>query len=102
MYAARLCHISLKIIRNLRGIRMNDTAVAETEQIISQFADDAALFLECSEECLQEVVNTVTYVEKLIGLKLSYDKSCIYRVGSLNTLKLCCTHKKSSNGRMGI
>ena len=63
---------------NIKGITMNNV-----EFIISQFADDTGLYLEYDECTLQACVNTLTMVEENLGLKVSYDKTCIYRIGSL-------------------
>ena len=51
--------------------------------VISQFADDTAIFLSFSEECLEETLATLARLERNTGLKISYVKSTIYRLGSL-------------------
>ena len=56
---------------------------AETTHVISQFADDAALFLTFSEECINAAIETLTRVECNTGLRISYEKTCIYRISSL-------------------
>ena len=68
------------IINNplIKGIKMNNA-----EMVISQFADDTGLFIEYSEVSLGECVKVLTCVEANMGLKVSYEKTCIYRIGSL-------------------
>ena len=73
----------IKNNKKIKGIKLNDGMKGETKMIISQFADDAALFLHFSEECINAVIDTLMYVESCTGLKVSYDKTCVYRVGSL-------------------
>ena len=65
------------------GINLNDNSKSEVRHVITQFADDTGLFLMYSEDCLNAVIDTLAYVEKNTGLKVSYDKTCIYRIGSL-------------------
>ena len=74
----------------IRGIKIRDV-----ETVISQFADDSSLFLEYSQEVLTEALNVMQRVEDNIGLTINYDKTSIYRVGSLQyTDAQLYTHKK--------
>ena len=59
----------------------------EIEHVITQFADDTTLFLEFSEECICETVKALTYVENNTGLKISYEKTNVYCIGSLKNSK---------------
>ena len=70
-------------IRNnsrIKGIHIHKNDVSN---VISQFADDTALFLMYSETVLQEAINTLTRIECNTGLKISYEKTNIYHIGSL-------------------
>ena len=51
--------------------------------VITQFADDTGLFLMYTEACTNATLRTLLHVEKNTGLKVSYEKMTIYRVGSL-------------------
>ena len=62
----------------IRGIQM----VSELEYIISQFVDDTTLFLKYSENCINAVLQTLAQIESNTGLKISYEKTTIYRVCS--------------------
>ena len=62
---------------------MSDAVKGEVEYIISQFADDTCLYLQFSKECIQEVINELMYIESNTGLKISYEKMTIYRIGLL-------------------
>ena len=53
------------------------------KELLSQFADDTDLFLSFRRECIIEVTKTLDIVEDQLGLKVNYDKSTMYRVGSL-------------------
>ena len=66
----------------IKGVNMNE-ARRETNIVISQFADDTAIFLDFSEECIRETISTLAHLERNTGLKISYEKSTIYRIGSL-------------------
>ena len=63
---------------NIKGI-----TVYELEQILSQFADDTTVFLDYDQRSLNELCRTLTHVEQNLGLKVSYDKTNVYRVGTL-------------------
>ena len=74
-----LAHLLIQNPR-VKGIRLSENSV---EEIISQFADDSALFLDYSEECLEAALNTLARIEKNTGLVVSYEKTTVYRIGSL-------------------
>ena len=63
---------------NIKGIPLE-----EVMMVISQFADDTTLFLEFDQLTLESVVEVLTHVETQMGLKVSYEKTTIYRIGSL-------------------
>ena len=65
-------------------------AGSETEKIISQFADDTALFLIYNEKCINEALHTLVRIEASTGLKVSYEKTCIYCIGSLKDTNAKC------------
>ena len=67
----------------IKGIRVNDNLKNEVEHVISQFADDTALFLTFSEECICAAIDTLSRIEHNTGLKVSYEKTTVYRIGSL-------------------
>ena len=62
----------------IKGICINDI-----EYLISQFADDTDLFLSFEQETLTNVFNVLANIETNTGLKVSYDKTTLYRIGSL-------------------
>ena len=53
-------------------------------RLLSQFADDTAAFLKYEAICIRAFTDTLAQVECQIGLKISYEKTTIYRVGSLH------------------
>ena len=63
----------------VKGIPLGDPKI----NIISQFADDATLFLKNTKECIEEATKTLTQVQENTGLTVSFDKSRIIRIGSL-------------------
>ena len=54
-----------------------------TTALLSQFADDTCLFLHYDEISLKNVLDTLQHIETTTGLKISYDKTVVYRIGSL-------------------
>ena len=63
----------------IHGIKMG-----EIVHMISQFADDTLLFLTYDKICLDAAIEVLCYVEENTGLKISYEKSTVYRIGSCN------------------
>ena len=62
----------------IRGITVNDVI-----NILSQFADDTSLYLTYDRSTLEATFEILQKVEAQLGLKISYDKTKVYRVGSL-------------------
>ena len=52
--------------------------MGEVEYLLSQFADDTDIYLEYSEESVNECLRTLTDIEANTGLKISYDKTTLY------------------------
>ena len=74
----------------IKGIKIHDV-----EYLISQFADDIDLYLPYDETILNETLKIISDIENHTGLKASYDKTTIYRIGSLaNTNAKCYTIRK--------
>ena len=63
----------------IKGLKFDGSEAVHT---ISQFADDTMLFLEFEEISLQESVRVLMYIEQNTGLKISYEKTTVFRVGS--------------------
>ena len=75
---------------DIRGIVMYDSI----ETVLSQFADDTATFLEYSPLVIESFLNTLANFGAEMGLKVSYEKTTLYRVGSLaNTNAMIYTTK---------
>ena len=51
--------------------------------LLTQFADDLTLFLKFKESVWQAVMDTFNSFERLSGMKISYEKTKIYRIGSI-------------------
>ena len=63
---------------NIRGLDLYGI-----KKILAQFADDTAAYLNYDRITVEQFTDTLSYVERLMGLKVSYEKTVIYRVGSL-------------------
>ena len=70
----------------IKGIKMKSGA----EKVITQFADDTGIFLMFTESCINAAIGVLTHIEENTGLKVSYDKTCIYRIGSLKGTDAKC------------
>ena len=68
----------LKSNENVKGI-----CIENVYMLLSQFADDTFLYLDYNEISLNAVIDTLQYIETNTGLTISYDKTTVYRIGSL-------------------
>ena len=64
--------------------KIDGYAVEDIIYLLSQFADDTSMFLKASSENLDEVTKTLQIAETQLGLKVNYNKTTIYRTGSLH------------------
>ena len=62
----------------VRGIVINNII-----NLLTQFADDTNLFLHGSEHNVKQASLTLEQAETNLGLKVNYEKTTIYRIGSL-------------------
>ena len=66
-------------MHNIKGIDLG----SKIKNILAQFADDTALFIHFDKISIEEVVRTFQNIEAATGLKISYEKTVIYRIGSI-------------------
>ena len=78
LLCAEIMSHKIKENPNIQGIQ-----IGEVEHLISQFADDTTIFIGFSQLSLNGVIEVLAYVEANTGLKVSYDKTTIHRLGSL-------------------
>ena len=64
--------------RDIKGVLLR-----ELQNILSQFADDTAAFLKYEQLCVNAFGTVLQCVEAQMGLKVSYEKTTMYRIGSL-------------------
>lgn len=78
LLCGQIVNILFKDNTNIKGINMFGL-----ETLLSQFADDTDLFLLYEKLTFDNVISTLELIEHNIGLKVNYDKTTIYRIGSL-------------------
>ena len=70
-----------------RMLKMNDKIqgfqLGQIKTLLTQFADDLTLFLKFDLGVWQVVMDTFDQFEKQSGMRISYEKTTIYRIGSL-------------------
>ena len=59
--------------------------IKNVKLLMAQFADDTVLFVNFDSIELNAVIDTLMYIEDQTGLKISYEKTTVYRVGSLKS-----------------
>ena len=78
IYAGEILAHLVKGNDKIQGIPLKDL-----KDILSQFADDTGAFLKFENETIMEFCSCLALMERNIGLKVSYDKTILYRIGSL-------------------
>ena len=71
----------------------------DTEFKISQFADDTSVFLDGSDESLNNTLEELDKFAKISGLKINYDKTQLVWIGSKNIAQ---TQLKQSGNWYGV
>ena len=67
---------------DIRGV-----PVQQLKNVLSQFADDSGAFLRFESTTINEFCKVLSDIEASIGLQVSYEKTTLYRVGSLANSK---------------
>ena len=57
--------------------------IADLEKILGQYADDMDMYLLGKESVIKAAFETISHFEKRSGFLVNYDKTSIYRIGSL-------------------
>ena len=57
--------------------------IRDQEILLSLFADDLAMMLDYNQESWQQILNTLDDFYRWTGLKVNYEKTSVYRMGSL-------------------
>lgn len=78
LLAGQLLHDIIKQNDQIEGL-----SIGEVELLLAQFADDTTLFLKYDKITLEEVARSLDVVYINTGLIVHYNKTNIYRVGSL-------------------
>ena len=58
-------------------------SIGKIKLLLSLFADDMDLYLPYEQTVLNEVISELSRMEANLGLKVSYDKTTLYRIGSI-------------------
>ena len=74
---AEVLAVELRKNPNIKGFMIN-----EIKSILGQFADDMDLYLN-DKKSVDEAIKTISTFEKSSGFKVNYDKTVLYRLGSL-------------------
>ena len=75
---AEILALSLRDNKHIDGI-----TIADIKNLLNQFADDMDIFSLCNQKSLVEIHRELTDFHKQSGFTVSYDKTTLYRIGSL-------------------
>ena len=79
LLCAELLAISIKTEKGIKGIMID-----EILNLLNQYADDADIFLLYEEQTVGKVVEVLEVFRKNTGFVVNYDKTQLYRIGSLH------------------
>ena len=71
------------IIKNIDNIDKYAIVIYDLLQLLSQFADDTDIFTKFKKEAIDKIMQALAHIEHHLGLKVNYNKSVLYRLGSL-------------------
>ena len=79
----------------LRKSKIKGIEIKDYRYLLSMFADDLSLFMMYDQESWQTATDIFSVVSRNSGLKINYDKTVIYRLGSLrhSNAKFYSQHK---------
>ena len=75
---AEILAICLRDNQSIEGICIRDI-----RNLLNQFADDMDIFSICQEKSIKAILNELESFKKQSGFTVSYDKTTLYRIGSL-------------------
>ena len=82
LYLYLLCgEVFADLIRNNKEIK--GIPIGDSEAKISQYADDTNLFSRYEKQSLDGIIHVFRIIQDNLGLKVNYDKTNIYRIGSI-------------------
>ena len=73
---AEILAIRLRNNKNIKGIN-----IGETEFKVSQFADDTSVFLDGSDNSLNETLNELSWYANISGLNVNFEKTQVIWIG---------------------
>ena len=78
LVTAEILAIALRENQRIEGITIHDI-----KNLLNQFADDMDIFSLCNQHALKEIFNELERFRKQSGFTVSYEKTTLYRIGSL-------------------
>ena len=78
-----LCLVKTLAIQLCKNTKIQSISINGIKCLLSQFVDDLSLFLKLDKTSWQEVLETFDSFYKNSGLKVNYDKTMVYRMGSI-------------------
>ena len=87
--------IMLRESDKIKGVK-----IGHLTNLLAMFADNLTIFMENSEKEWQETLNIIRNFENLSGLKVNYDKTVVYRLGSAKNSVAKYYTGSSINGQM--
>ena len=67
----------------VQNSRVSGVQFREIVNLLSQFADDTNLSLHANKDNIDNVSQTLVKAERNLGLRVNYEKTTIYRIGSM-------------------
>lgn len=81
--------------------KIQGISILHTAFTLSQYADDMVVFSICTHTSLNAIVDTLSNFERASGLKINYEKSDVYRIGSIKNSDVKIEPRKNINRTSG-
>ena len=92
LLCAEIMAIMIRSNRNIQGI-----PVADITYLLSQYADDFDTFSRANHSSVQNLFKVLNTFQQISGFTINYDKTTIYRIGSIRNTNAKCYVEKQVN-----
>jgi len=82
---------AIRVSEKINGIKVNtcfDGTQINSDIKVSQYADDTVIYIDGTEESLYETIVLLDKFSEFSGLKVNYEKSTVFRLGSLKNTNI--------------
>ena len=80
----------IRLNKKIQGLK-----IGELTYLLSQYADDMDTFSKATRESVSSLFETLQQFKEISGFTVNYDKTCMYRIGSIRDTNAKCYVEKN-------